>query len=188
VNIISIDPSVRSTGVYWRYHGDELWTTLGFKASAEKSVILATVVNRLSEIIDHHGKFEFGIIEDYAYLRQGSQKGMLSRAEIQGAILFTLARFGVKEVVMPIQTWKSLTLGIKCGKATKDGKEYYISQVFKRYGRFFDSTDTADAFLMAEAFDMIGKMKVTSIKSKTVKKIRGIIDARKLSLFGRTDA
>jgi hypothetical protein len=96
---------------------------------------------------------DVAIIEGYAY---GAQT-ITYTAEVKGVLIEAMRFCGANVVVMPVGTWKSIS-GFYMKKDTKTVREKYIDRASKMAGVRFDSTDSADAFLMWWATDRILKV------------------------------
>ncbi len=140
LNIIAIDPSLRSTGVFTVLDGKINSYVLNFKE--DRMTVLGKYLKHFaSEAKD----FDLLIIEDYSF---GSQsRSVTIQAEVGGVIRSAFSARGKKIIEVPIQTWKAAT-GIRGDKVSLTGKSDYLNQVAGKYKVMFKTTDEADAFLL----------------------------------------
>ncbi|MBE3088589.1 MAG: hypothetical protein IMZ71_05705 [Chloroflexi bacterium] len=152
MDIISVDPGLQHTGVFEIVEGKRrCWHIEQGKSSryAHLSAIFRTLSKRCEEVA-----FRIGFVEDYAYRDNKS----VMFAEIGGVIRAAMVGAGVPIVIMPIATWKSLTIGNKPKGTIQEGAAY-VRRVNKLYGAESSTPDEADAFLIYYAAKMITERK-----------------------------
>ena len=143
VNVISVDPSMSSTGFFCFRpgKGEEAFSFIRDSAwhPMEYMVRLRRFVQEVA------GGMDMAIIEDYPFGMAVQRAAATIEA---GAVIREgLSSAGVPVVVMPIQVWRSLTIG----KLKKSPKWKYLFEIRAKYRRTFRTPDEADAFLMYEA-------------------------------------
>jgi len=175
LRIISIDPSLISTGVYSfdRGHGQSFAIRTRGKDRADRLV-------GIHDGLTHHisqTTYDIALVEDYAYSIKGSQS-LTALGEVRGVVIMTLRQWAVPAVDLNIAIWKNFTIGgeleldgktkKKWNKKTRDGREAYLSRVHDLYGRTFKTTDEADAYMM---FRATGRILLGAAKTKAAKKL-----------------
>lgn len=145
--VISIDPSLRSTGVY---AGGKLYT-LNNKTNKEVSAIEA--LKNIYEWFIYFGtKYnpKIALVEDYSYSRSESSS-MTDIAEIRGILHVVSFECGFVVIPVNITLWKSI-VRFSMQKGTKPKNDNYIVAARQRYPGFdFKSTDEVDAFMIYQA-------------------------------------
>jgi len=170
-NIISIDPSKNSIGIYVRQEiGEEMIGTIVNDFKTERESIL-NIENKLAEYLDLYN-ISICLIEDYPYHMKNS-KSLTILAEIKGLIKFLVLKRNIKIIYIPISIWKSFSKITEKKKDTKKAKNNYINQAKLNYKKDFKSTDEVDAFLM---FYTVCMLKKGIIKSNSQLNLRKQID------------
>jgi len=148
--IMSVDPSLRSTGVY--IHGDlyTIETRSKLPAEAAKENIYRT----LSDLIRYR-RPKICLIEDYSYQKAGGTASLTSLAEVRGIIQAICFEWDCRIVPVNIQMWKNI-MSFKFAKQKKADKQIYIATAETRFpGHGFDSTDEVDAFMIYKAVEKL---------------------------------
>lgn len=169
MGIISIDPSLRQTGIYDEFTDTTHIIKTGLE---EEGVALNKIYTVLTNgirkrgpcIIVYEGNSCFGSL---GY-------GASSLFAVIGIIRMIAAQQGCVAIEMPVQTWKTFIFG----KARKEwptkgnkARHYivaYLSAVEAAIGRHFETTDEADAFMIYKTF----KERGVPVKKKKFKKPR----------------
>lgn len=144
MNAISVDPGIRSTGLFLFRDG---------KGRAQS--ILRADAGSWGHLVDLRGRLlryakgiDVAFVEGYPY---GLPAGQAAYAiEAGGVAREVCAELGLPLVVVEIATWKALTIG-NLPKSSKAQRELYLDTVETKYGRQFDTVDQADAYLIYRA-------------------------------------
>ena len=148
MNVISIDQSKTSTGVYCRVDKKDYFYRVRTKQGMCTGEALQSIENQLSLILGIN-TFDFAIMEGYAY---GSPTVTIS-AEVGGVIKLVLSKFGINDVIQIAPgSWKKHTIGT----VKKSPVKPYLQAVNDKYKLFFDNTDEADAYMMYQAMKEVG--------------------------------
>lgn len=141
MNVISVDPGLECTGLYVFRNGEGTATSVrrGGRAGYDHLVELRKVV------MLHARGCHAALVEDYAYSRLpgGGKSAMEAGATVRTA----LAEVGLPPILVNPAIWKARTIG-NMPKDTVGEKVRYLETVRKAYGKAFDTTDEADAFLI----------------------------------------
>ena len=162
MDIISFDPSLRSTGVYYRVDGVEKSFTIQSHSSMERMDVLAEHIDRIMQFLASFNKMTvkcIAVVEGYAYGFKNS-RSMCQLAEVGGIVRGVLRYYRIPVIEIPPMVWKSITLGsqnIRAKKYTAKDKMFYHMLVAQKVGPPFETTDEADAYMMAWAFEQIVK-------------------------------
>ncbi len=150
MNIISIDFSKTSTGIYTcTGEGEENSYRIVNPASTPQEVCLSNVFKNITMLLENEADgYDIGLIEGYGY-NPKNRNGLQAMAEIAGVIKLAFIEHLTPLVTMPIQTWKSLTIGKKIKK--KGNEKAYLKNVLDKYIKEFATTDEADAYLFYRA-------------------------------------
>lgn len=163
MNIISIDPSKYSTGVFIQRFGQEVSFTISHTKKMTDEEVYLNIYYIFMRLFEEN-QFDIGFIEGYWL---SNPRGMLYLPEIGGIIKLTFAINNVPLITIPIQTWKNI-VKIKIDKHKK--KKEYLAVVNRRYNKEFKNIDEADAYLIYITARTI--IKNTNITSKAQKRIR----------------
>lgn len=165
LRIISIDPSLRSTGIFMHLAGERKFYVLPLRAGIDRENGLGIILARFSRILDEHLPFDIAVIEQYAFRKHSY--GATTQHEVGGVYRAVLAMNGIPIVEMPIAIWQSYTIGRGHGKTLKADKEAYLKMVADKYGKLIGSPDTADAYLIFRSFAEIlcGRHKTDKAKA-----------------------
>ncbi len=148
MNVISIDQSKTSTGVYCRVFKKNFFYRVRTKHGISTGEALDSIFIQLSTILEINS-FDFAIMEGYAY---GSPT-VTKSAEVGGVIKLALARYKIHDILtIAPKSWKKHTIG----SISKSPITPYLQAVFDKYDLYFKNTDEADAFLMFQALKHIG--------------------------------
>jgi len=159
LNVLFVDPSLRSTGIYALQAGATISET--FKTDQDHIEALGAIARYFS---DPAKWYDALVIEDYAFSR--ASQSVSKNAEVGGIIRGWFAYYKKPVVEVGISTWKSIC-GIKLKKDTAKAKKAYIDEAFRRYGIHFDSTDAVDAYLIFYACKQILDHKVKETEAMT---------------------
>lgn len=151
--IIGIDPSLRSTGVCL-LQDDGTFSTEAVKTTEKiinPKVFIWDHFTALFIQASHTNKSIFASIEQYPFGMTGSKSAY--GIEIGAIIRLALEKNGIPYIVVSPNTWKSSMLkpgwfGMKKGTKAKDAA--YLTHVTESTGLYFDTTDEADAYCMAQ--------------------------------------
>ncbi len=148
MNVISIDQSKTSTGVYCRVFKKDFFYRVRTKYGISQGEALTSIFIQLSTILEMN-TFDFAIMEGYAY---GSPTVTIS-AEVGGVIKLALSRHKINDVLQIAPgSWKKHTIGT----VKKSPIKPYLQAVSDKFKLFFDNTDEADAYMMYQAVKEIG--------------------------------
>lgn len=162
MDIVSFDPSLRSTGIYYRVDGIEKSFSIQSHSSMERMDVLAEHLDRIMQFLASFNKMTvkcIAVIEGYAYGIKNS-RSMCQMAEVGGVVRSVLRYYRIPVIEIPTPVWKSIALGsrnVRAKKYTAKDKMFYHLLVAQKFGRRFETTDEADAFMMAWAFEQIVK-------------------------------
>ena len=149
MNVLSVDPGTKSTGLYLFVDGVGTSVTLLRDPRCDRYENLTVLRN---QILGWGRKVNLAVVEDYPYSIPAGQAAYAIEA---GAVVReALAEQRIPIVVMPIETWKALTIG-RMPKTSKAEKQRYVDQVQLQYGTRFEDVDAADAYLIYKALHSI---------------------------------
>ncbi len=144
-HVLSIDLSLKSTGIYDNYIDDvEIYEVAESDVSSRLFLIGDFFRELFNDVIP-----DLILLEDYAFSRHS--QSVTGLAEAHGVIYYVAKRAAVPVITVPINTWKSLTIGARTKKRTKAEKEAYRLQAERFCGIEFLTTDDADACMMYRA-------------------------------------
>jgi Holliday junction resolvasome RuvABC endonuclease subunit len=151
MNLMSIDPSKRSLGLYVIANKHPFSETIKSERKEEDVEIYNKLKCQLEGIVSYC-KIELIFLEDYAFSRFGKSRASSSLAEITGIIKMLAYSQGCKIITVPISTWKSFFHGLPVKKDKK-----YVEFVNKWYnkGIVFNTADECDAFMIMQAMHYI---------------------------------
>ena len=157
MKVISLDPSLRSFGIYYNRDGERSSETISLPNSYDRLDVLAILTYRFAAISKEG--WDLVIVEAYAYGRANS-RSITVQAEIGGLVrgLFGVRKVPIIEV--PIGVWKSVT-GIREKKGTATHKSDYLNAVHKLFGERFTTTDEADAMMIYQTVKTCGMKPAT---------------------------
>jgi hypothetical protein len=146
VNIVSIDPSLSCTGVFYHCRG----------RSGSYSIKLSSKIpqmRRLSMLFDAISGCPFVAQADLAIVEEHPAHAPRATllAEPNTITRLALYRRGIPVVTIPNNTWKQELRFPAMKKGSRAADLAYIDTVYRDYGRMFDTTDEADAYLMYAA-------------------------------------
>lgn len=149
LNIISIDPSFRSTGICYCLNGKI--TTQSIKRKEERLELLGWYL-RFFNNIAKETKFDLVIIEMYAF-SQGHSDAATKQSELGGIIRACFSARKIPILEIPIGTWKAISglnqwqknHNVKLKKLTKHDQALYQEACFDLLGMSADSCDEIDA-------------------------------------------
>lgn len=177
MNLISVDFGKYKTGVFCKKSGKEDSMLIRNKPRASMEESLSVIYHDLKKIIEL-SQPDFGIMEGYGF-NEKHKSSRIPMAEIGGVIKLLFYQLDIPVIVMPIQTWKTLTVGMVDKKKDED---LYRSIVKQKYGKEFQSLDETDAFLFYQSLKIIslGECRLTKSMKRIRSKLSEIIDSHKL--------
>lgn len=153
MRIISLDPSLRSFGIYSVEDGEEFSEVKRIPKEVDRLDALGRLLSWLSNVSAE--PWDLCLVENYIFGggakkwngKVADSRSITIMAEIGGIVrgLFRARKVPVIEV--NVEVWKAVT-GIRMEKGTIGRTEQYTAAVAKVFGRKFQTTDEADAFLM----------------------------------------
>lgn len=179
MNVISIDQSTRSTGVYCRIDGKNYFLSLTYDPTVKHDQVLASVHDFFFDRCKT-GQYDVAFIEGYSLASKS--RSTHTQPEIGGAIKAACISNGVPVITIGIMMWKWLTIGHALKKPKDDNEaDEYVKAVNKEYGIQCYSPDEADAFMMyyATVQIMTGKCDITKARAKIRDQIKEIKEKRK---------
>lgn len=143
IDVISVDPSLRSTGVY--IAGKDQSFTIKTNPDEDRVQTLSKLMRKWNEIFNGGGQLL--LIEDYAFSR--NSQSVTKLAEVGGIIRAAAGEFNMQILEIPSTFWKHWTNQSEAPdkKKEKDYCEYFS----KKYSRSFATTDEVDAFLIYQS-------------------------------------
>ncbi len=153
MNIIALDPSLRSFGVYSNRDGQVESKVIQYKGDRVET--LGRLLSKFSHISALG--WDLCAVEGYAMGAKG--QGVTVMAEVGGIIRGLFAARGVPVLEVPPEVWKAVT-GIRLKKGTTMHKSDYANAVLSLYGVTFPTTDQCDAFLIYQTVKKCGKVAV----------------------------
>jgi len=116
-----------------------------FQSKAERIDLLAWYLAKFSKIAKNT-QWDLCIIEEYTF-HNAQSRSVTIQAEVGGIIRACFAAYGVPIIEVNTQTWKSMT-GIRLPKTSVYDKSQYLNRVSEQFGKRFNTTDEADAYMM----------------------------------------
>jgi len=149
LNMIFVDPSLRSSGVFIVRKGkvDTYALQYTLKDFPDRLLVLAKYAMHFMKL-NRDTVFDLLVIEDYMPGSKGNQARVAG--EVGGVIRAIFSAHKVPVVEMPIQTWQGL-LKFRMPKQSVAEKGEYINECLRRYGVRFETSDQVDAFLFFQA-------------------------------------
>lgn len=159
MKVISLDPALRSFGVYTNRDGVETSEVKRIPASVDRLDALGRLLSWLSKLSAPEKEWDLCIVEAYAF-SGGRDRGQNSRsvtiqAEVGGIARGLFVARKVPVIEIPIGVWKAVT-GIRMEKGTALHKSAYLNAVRTVYGKDFATTDEVDAFLFYQTVRKCG--------------------------------
>lgn len=140
-DVIFVDPSLRSTGIFALRDGVGISETITTDGSHIEA--LGTIARAFEGCAK---LYKLLVIEDYAFGK--ASQSVSKNAEVGGIIRGVFSMKGIPILEMPISVWKSIS-NIRLKKETSAQKRVYREVVGELAGdRYFDSTDACDAWLL----------------------------------------
>jgi len=151
LNIISIDPSLRSTGVFMSRKGK--CESYAIQKKSPRIETLGYFVRHFAQVAKQT-KWDLCIVENYSLASRSSAVTIM--AEIGGIIRACFAANDIPILEITPMTWKSIAglnawekaSGKKLKKLTTADRTLYREVCFDRFGFSMDTTDETDAFYM----------------------------------------
>lgn len=142
LRIISIDPSLRSSGVFICDKGE--CRAYSIQRKEDRISVLGRYVRHFAK--EANSKYDLCIIEDYTL--GARETSTTVSAEVGGIIRACFAANGTPIIEMRPMTWKSITgiLPLKLRKTSVPEKREYLNHCIEKFGFTFDTTDEVDAF------------------------------------------
>lgn len=163
MNIISIDPSKKCTGIFTIIDGEELSLSIDHSYKDQQEDMLQDIYYFFTKILENN-KYDIGFVEGYWL---SNKRGFTLEPEIVGVIKLVFAIAEVPLITIPIPTWKAI-VRIKINK--KKMPDEYLQAIKIKYNKEFMIIDEADAFLIYVAADYIMNNVVTNDGAVKVKK------------------
>lgn len=154
LNIIVIDPSLRSSGVLTCKQGNI--NTFAIQRKDERLQVLGYFTKYFVKLVKETS-WDLCVIENYSF---GSQSSSVSvQSEIGGIIRGCFAAVNVPIIEIAPASWKAITgFGkLKLKKNSVAEKREYINKCIELFGIECDTTDEVDAFLMFKTIQMISR-------------------------------
>lgn len=108
MNILAIDPSLRSTGYAILFNSKIITGSIKHKKEIDKYLAIISTCDNLMELINKYNITSV-ILEDYAFAAHGN--AVITMGEVSGNIRVMLKRIGIDFSTIAIPTWKKLVLG-----------------------------------------------------------------------------
>jgi len=156
LNIICIDPSLRSTGVFICEKGE--CRAYSIQKKDERKIMLGMYIKHFAK--EAKKKYDLCVIEGYSMGSRGS--AVTVQGEVGGIIRACFSAFHTPIIEVAPQSWKSVT-GINKLKLRKNSvqeKREYLNYCIEKFGFTFTSTDECDAFYMFWSVVQMSKGKV----------------------------
>lgn len=149
LNLIFIDPSLRSSGVYILRKGkvDTYALQYPLKDFPDRFKVLAKYAMHFMKL-NRDTVFDLMVVEDYMPGSKGNQARVAG--EVGGVIRSIFAAHNVPIIEIPIQSWQGI-LKFRLPKQSVPEKGEYINECLRRYGVRFETSDQVDAFLFFQA-------------------------------------
>lgn len=145
LNVIAIDPSKSRTGIYISQPGQSL--SVRNKPTETQEGAVKNVFLYFQHLLSEKD-IDLGVMEAYS-INMKRPSGILATPEIVGVIRLAFVIHGIPLVNVPAMTWKAMTIGMV--KKQKKASAAYLDMVKLKYGKDFQNTDEADAFMIYEA-------------------------------------
>ena len=149
MRVISVDPAVRSTGVFIRTPEERRAYRIQSKPKVDGNHALANLHMKLYKLCVRHYPFDLGLVEAYP-IGAKFQQGSMELGAAYGIVRAVMAAFDIPIVAIHPSTWQSLTTG-RMPKGNKAKTAAYVGEVERRYRVRFETTDCADAYLIWRA-------------------------------------
>ena len=175
LNIICIDPSLRSTGVFICEKGE--CRAYSIQKKDERKTMLGMYIKHFAK--EAKKKYDLCVIEGYSMGSRGS--AVTSQAEVGGIIRACFIANGTPVIEIAPMTWKSITglLKLKLRKNSVSEKREYLNHCDRVFGFTFDNPDECDAFYMFWSLVQISR---GNFKKGVGSKIRYELEEYKIAL------
>ncbi len=171
MNVLSIDPSLRFTGLYSVAEGK----TSTFVFSPKQRDRMAALSEILSYFITvSRSPWDLMVLEDYAAGAKGDQAKV--QGEVGGIIRACFTARNIPVIEVPIMTWKSVT-GISIKRGTTMPDSDYLNMISKKYQKRFKTTHEGDAFLI---YECVKACAARLLKQEGAQNIRARLEELKL--------
>lgn len=175
LNVISIDPSLRSTGVYVNAPIAEEEYSEAITPKGTRNRLLAILLGRIETCMYP----ELANVIDICLIEKQFMNNV--QQMVYGIIIASIARLGIKIIEVQPRVWQAITgMGAPLSnydKKTESGRSMYLVAVKFMYGKLFETTDEADAYMMYRAVcDIMDKPgKLTPAAEKIRQQIEEIL-------------
>lgn len=175
LNIICIDPSLRSTGVFICEKGE--CRAYSIRRKEDRLFVLGKYVRHFAN--EAKKRYDLCIIEDYTLGPRETSTTV--SAEVGGIIRACFSANGTPIIEMRPMTWKSITglLPLKMRKTSVQEKREYLNYCIAKFGFTFDTTDEVDAFYIFWATVQLSR---GNFKNGVGSAIRSRLEELKISL------
>ena len=164
--VISVDPSLRSTGVYRN------WTGCTDTIDCAKYTHI-TALHVFGKMLARWCcGADVMLIEDYAFGKAGSSRSVLTMGEIRGIATYIAKHEGVSIFSVPIATWKAKMSGLPPKGRGKRDCETYCLLSGELFGRTFATPDEVDAYAIYWA---VNKILRTQPEHKLAEEMRNVL-------------
>ena len=159
MNLISFDPSLRKIGIYIQIGDKNKSKRYEYHSRIPRLEVLVKIYRDMATLINQlNGKYniDVGIVEGYAFSK--NSQSITPQAEVGGIVRALLGNCEIPVIEVAPLTWKSVMLGsknVRLKKGTKEQQRIYLATVRRIHKISFDSTDEADAWMMARLIKKI---------------------------------
>ncbi|ADX42584.1 hypothetical protein [Tetrasphaera phage TJE1] len=143
MRIISLDPSLRSFGIFYNEDG-EVNSEVIQREEKDRMDVLGWFCLKFAK--EARLGWDLLIVESYAF-GSANSRSITVQAEIGGLVRGLFSAYGVPIIEVPIGTWKSVT-GISMKKGTPMHESDYLNAIVTKFGVRFKTVDEADAYLL----------------------------------------
>lgn len=149
LNMIFVDPSLRSSGIFIVRKGKVETYALqwSLKDYPDRLAVLAKYAIHFTRLCKGTA-WDLMVIENYMPGSKGAQARVAG--EVGGVIRAIFAAHKVPIIEIEIQTWQGL-LKFRMPKTSTADKGEYINECLRRFGMRLDTVDQCDAFLFFQA-------------------------------------
>lgn len=162
MNIISVDPSLRHTGIFKRVDG-VLSADLFEPESKDRIKALAEI---LKFFVMLPKGFDLCLIEDYDPGALGNQSRV--QGEVGGIIRACFQARGVPVIEVAIPTWKAVT-GLSMKKGTPMADSEYLNAIANKFKLRLNDTHAADAYLIYETVRRSAKKLLPQLGAQNIR-------------------
>lgn len=174
LNIISIDPSSRSTGVFFCKQGK--MNSYAFQRDYQRLDLLGVYAKHFVKEA-RETDWDLLLIENYTF--GSTSKSVTTQAEIGGIIRSCFSAFRIPILEVSNTTWKAQLEIPKMKKKSVQEKREYLNYCIERFGFTFNTTDEVDAFYI---FWSVVQMSRGNFINGTGATIRTYLEEKKIKL------